>query len=120
MTQNDKSEMKELGDFFAEIQDGSQDVPAHLTQRVLADAARVQPLQEQNQLRKRFGSRFLDAIGGWPAFGGLAAASCVGFWIGVSPPEGIIDPANLFLPTGVEAYNDPAELTGFGWDVLEG
>lgn len=36
-------------------------------------------------------ARMLDLIGGWPSFGGLAAATVAGLWIGVAQPAALTD-----------------------------
>ena len=51
--------------------------------------------------------------------GGLAAAACAGFWIGVSPPESGFDPGLLLVPE-VEILEEAEMLFAFGWDVQEG
>jgi len=91
-----------------------------LLARVLADAEAVQSDMQHpcaHAPRAR-GSRLLQAVralGGWPAMGGLAAATVAGIWIGFSPPE------------QVEAYfsaPDAAYIVdlapGAGFDLAEG
>ena len=34
-------------------------------------------------------SQIRNALGGWAGLGGLVAATCVGFWIGVAQPDGL-------------------------------
>ncbi|MCW1951169.1 MAG: hypothetical protein KIH44_007365 [Octadecabacter sp.] len=53
---------------------------------VLAEAAPVASRPKQG-----FGALILEAIGGWPSFSGLAAATVAGLWIGVSPPAALTD-----------------------------
>lgn len=52
---------------------------------VLADMAPV--ATPKPAPTKGFGAILLDAIGGWPSFSGLAAATVAGVWIGVAPPD---------------------------------
>jgi hypothetical protein len=33
----------------------------------------------------------MDAVGGWPALSGLAAATVAGVWVGVAPPTSVED-----------------------------
>ncbi len=120
MTQSEESKMQALEAMFDDMRQDPPEVPSVLTARVMMDAQRFQPAPQPVQRRKRTILNVFDGFGGWPALGGLAAASCVGFWIGISPPENVLDPAGLFLPLESELYYDPAELTGFGWDVQEG
>ena len=66
-------------------------------------------------------SRIARAFGGWPALGGLAAATCAGFWIGFSPPAAIPDAGSLLLGGEDITLDDSmADLSGFGWDIEEG
>ncbi|MWD30223.1 hypothetical protein E0K89_022405, partial [Aquicoccus sp. SCR17] len=39
----------------------------------------------------------LRGLGGWPALGGLTAATLAGVWLGVSPPQGVSDPVAAWL-----------------------
>lgn len=80
-------------------------------------------------------------VGGWQGMGGLVAATCVGFWIGISPPEGLSLQLDTVLNSGLNSglslgqnldlntdtyvtlLDDSIEdtsLFGFGWDVEEG
>ena len=95
-------------------------VPQALTRRVLADAEAVQPRSRQPEgprgLRKAWA-----ALGGWPAACGLAAATCAGFWIGVSPPLFLPDAGGLVLGTSEAfTYDALADVAGFGWAIEEG
>ena len=62
--------------------------------RILSDAEAMQPaalgvLTETAAKRGIFRdmlSGLGEAIGGWPAFAGLATAAVTGVWIGISPP----------------------------------
>ena len=44
-----------------------------------------------------------EALGGWPAFGGLATATCAGIWIGINPPDAMAQVAESYL--GVETVS---------------
>ena len=92
-------------------------MPDGLMQRVLADADALQV-----NPRKGIFPRFVDALGGASGMGGLVTATCVGFWLGVAPPEGFPDVAGVVL--GIEdMVLDELEgdaLNGFGWDIEEG
>lgn len=49
-------------------------------------------------------AQLVVAIGGWPALGGLVAASAAGLWVGIAPPDFVPDP-------GVMAGIDESALT---------
>ncbi len=96
-------------------------VPDALMARVMADARKLQPR------RKTAGWRsWLSAIGGMPALSGLVTATCVGFWLGVAPPEGLPDLAGQVLGQQIITELDSSDidiatdLSGFGWDIEEG
>lgn len=121
MTQNDKPDPASVDVLLARARDTEVQLPPDLAQRVVADALNVQPQVPAAPRRPGWGQRFLAALGGWPALGGLAAASCTGFWIGISPPEGMIDAGALLVnASSSTVYDEAAELTAFGWDVEEG
>lgn len=83
--------------------------------RVLADAEAVQSEIERPPARapRARGGRLRQAVralGGWPAMGGLAAATLAGIWIGISPPEGV----QAYLAAPDAAYIvDLAPAAGF-------
>lgn len=79
-------------------------VPEALMARVTADAATQMPVQ------RGFGARLqrvLAGLGGMPALGGMITASCVGFWMGLAPPEGLPD---LSAAIWIYGTQDGAEL----------
>ena len=108
----------DLDRLFADARQDEIPVPQALMARVIADGRRVQPVPPRD--REPFWHGILEAIGGWPALGGLAAASCAGVWIGLNPPSGLADPAVMFFGTGSSGYEEAAEFSGFGWDMQEG
>ncbi len=120
MTRNDKDHFDAMEQVLSEARRREHDVPEALTKRVLADALREQPVPVVMRNRVRTWRDWLGDIGGWPTLGGLVAASCVGFWIGISPPEGIGDPSIWLLDRSFTGYDDAAEVSGFGWDLQEG
>ena len=93
-----------------------QTPPAHVKEalmaRVLADAQALQPVAPE---AGQGWSGWLALVGGLPALGGLVTATCVGFWIGVAPPEALPD-----LGAWVMGTEADAEVYGFGWDIEEG
>ncbi len=83
-----------------------------LMDRLLADAVALQPAALPRGWRYWF-----DQLGGSAGLGGLVTATCVGFWIGIAPPEALPDVGALVL--GAEASSE-ADTYGFGWDIEEG
>jgi hypothetical protein len=61
-------------------------------------------------------------LGGWQGMGGLVAATCVGFWVGINPPDTM--PTSFETLLNMDAVygesEDTAELFGFGWEMEEG
>lgn len=85
---------QELDHLFSEARKSPVRMPDDLTQRILADAEMVQggfaaPLPDPVAGRKpqAMFAQIRAVFGGWSALGGMVAASMVGVWIGVSPPE---------------------------------
>lgn len=85
---DDKDDM--LNDIFATARAQTPKPDDLLMARVLADAARVSaPVPTIS--RPGFWARLSDTLGGWPAIGGLAAATVAGVWVGVAPPASVED-----------------------------
>lgn len=75
---------------FADIRAGADPVPGDgLLSRIMADAAAEQPhrVREVSQPRAGILTQLKEAIGGWPAFAGMATATVAGIWIGINPPD---------------------------------
>ncbi|MEO0938576.1 MAG: hypothetical protein AAFY38_10525 [Pseudomonadota bacterium] len=90
------------------------DVPTGLMGRVLEDALAAQPVPRAApvSLWRRLG----EALGGWQGLGGLALATCAGFWIGIAPPAYLPETAQSLLG----ASTAQAEYAGaFGWTLEE-
>jgi hypothetical protein len=86
-----------LDDLFAQARDVTLAPDEALVARVLADAARtVQPVRPVRRPAPLL-AQVRAMIGGWPAFGSLAAATVAGVWIGVAPPPVIEDYALSWL-----------------------
>jgi|TARA_B110000908_G_scaffold111430_1_gene130727 hypothetical protein len=91
--------------------------------RVLDDALAQQPMP--HLAPPSFWQQITTMFGGWQGMGGLVAATCAGFWIGISPPEGLPTQFDTFLniETSVSFLDDENEggaLFGFGWNMEEG
>ncbi len=116
-----------LDSLFAEERSAralENDVSSDLLARVLGDAEAVQAEQAAPVFKTPAPARRPSliaqigaALGGWPAFAGLAAASMCGVWLGVSPPEGLSDTAMLYLGS-TDTVLDP--ISGFDFDIGEG
>lgn len=108
---------KDLDDLFDAARARTPQVPQALMMRVMADAA-----QAGSGVQKVAGWRgWLIALGGAPGLGGLVTATCIGFWIGVAPPQGVPDLAGLVLgQDSVELVEGETESGLFGWDIEEG
>lgn len=109
----------ELDGLFDAARAQTPQVPGPLMDRVMRDALSAQGAAPTGW------RAWLATLGGAPGIGGLVSATCVGFWIGVAPPEGLPDLAGLVLGTnGVETFeHDPfsdIETGLFGWDIEEG
>lgn len=105
-----------LENLFEQARAEPPQVPHGLMTRVLEDARAVQPNGKNAGWRG-----WLLAIGGLPALGGLVTATCVGFWLGVAPPDGLPDLAGqVFGQQNSVALEAVTDLTGFGWDIEEG
>jgi len=95
---------KMLDTTFAQMR--AQDVtPSEgLMDRIMMDADSVLATGTvaQPRAKQSVGALILDVIGGWPSFGGLAAATVAGVWIGVAPPDALADVSAGFLGSTVE------------------
>lgn len=91
--------LQDLEDLFAAARAEPPAVPEYLHAAILADAAREQPGAQPDvparPARQPLWQQLIEAIGGWPALGGLAAASAAGLWLGLAPPAFVPDPVAL-------------------------
>lgn len=112
MTQPDEFDLEAV---FAAARAAPPQMPDGLAVRIVADAQAHLPTVPLWQ-------RVMTSIGGPAGLGGLVTATVVGFWIGIAPPDAMIDPLLLI---GGESYAEDvedgfADLSGFGWDSEEG
>ncbi|MDE4133811.1 hypothetical protein PXK00_11870 [Phaeobacter sp. QD34_3] len=117
-----EDDLKRLDSLFDDARQARPAMPEALTARILADAASCQAdhratLQAQangtppDRLADvAFGlwQQFRRAVGGWPAMGGMVAATAAGLWIGLAPPSFLPDPVALVQGTS-ESTNLPYE-----------
>ncbi|WP_322893860.1 MULTISPECIES: hypothetical protein [unclassified Yoonia] len=105
-----------LADLFAQARSVTHEPDDALIARVLADAARpALPVRAKLSLL----DQLRGMIGGWPAFGSLAAATIAGVWIGIAPPPLVEDYAlsllgetvsvGLFADDFVSETGEPAD-----------
>ena len=117
----DNAEMAQLDALFAQASQGSDMAPSEaFMAHILQDALEGQPVAVIAQ--PAWWRQILSALGGWQGMGGLVAATCAGFWIGINPPDTM--PASFETLLNMDAvYSDTvdtADLLGFGWDLEEG
>jgi hypothetical protein len=75
-----------VDDLLARMRDGAPDPSGDLMARVLADAMAAQVPPRTATPGLSIWSQIGRALGGWPTFGGLSAATAAGLWLGVAPP----------------------------------
>ncbi|QFT59248.1 hypothetical protein FIU94_10465 [Sulfitobacter sp. THAF37] len=112
-TEHDDAGLEAL---FAEARAHPPRVPDRLLARVAEDAQRLQPRAARATQRRGWWA----VLGGLPGLGGLVTATCVGFWLGVAPPEGVPDFADQMLGSQAVAEEAVPDFSGFGWDSEEG
>lgn len=110
MTDENK-EFPELNSLFAAARKADAPSCDALMARVLADAKAVQAGFQATAAGSRRPGRvqqLFQVLGGWPAVGGLMAATVTGIWIGVNPPSGLSDGfsqvTQTYLGIGDTAY----------------
>ncbi|MDP5085134.1 MAG: hypothetical protein NWQ23_06915 [Yoonia sp.] len=111
----------DLDDLFADMRNLAVVPSDALMTRVLSDAATVQP---QNVVRDRprqdIWNRMLEAIGGWPSLGGLAAATVAGIWVGVAPPTSVQDITAFLIGDQESLELIPTEVLLVAGDFVDG
>ncbi|MDG1104437.1 MAG: hypothetical protein P8N75_13995 [Ascidiaceihabitans sp.] len=128
MTASDKDtvdlDMNALDALFAQAKNdvGAQPSEAFMTW-VVTDALAQQPMPQIAP--PSLWAQIASMVGGWQGMGGLIAATCAGFWIGINPPEGLPPQFETFLgsETSISLLEDGVADTGmfgFGWDMEEG
>lgn len=121
MTQPDP-DMRDIDALFADAADGhgAEPSPAFMAQ-VMQDALTHQPVVVPVYFTKSRWRQVMSALGGWQGMGGLVAATCAGFWIGINPPDTL--PVSMGALLNLEMVYGEADtdaLTGYGWDLEEG
>ena len=99
--------------FDAARGDARADASPDLMARVLADAeAALAENAPAERPRTRGGllSQLFALLGGWPALGGLAAATLAGVWIGISAET--LMPAQVSTLIGTDSLSTWSEFSG--------
>ncbi|MDE1130226.1 MAG: hypothetical protein OSA49_01570 [Ascidiaceihabitans sp.] len=128
MTASDKDTVDlDMNALDALFEQATNDVGAQPSEtfmaRVVTDALAQQPMPQFAQ--PSLWEQITSMVGGWQGMGGLVAATCAGFWVGINPPEGLPTQFETFLgsETSISLLEDGIEDTGmfgFGWDMEEG
>ncbi len=110
-----------LDDIFAQARAATPAPSDDLMARVLTDAEDVQPgnLLGAAQ-RPSLWSRMSDAIGGWPAVSGLAAATVAGVWVGIAPPAQVEDLTASFIGDEISINLFSTDLAFDAGELIDG
>lgn len=99
MAMTDRDEI-ELEDLFAEARALRPEPPGELMARILAAAeveaqaqARAAPPPAARRPGRGWLAGLAQALGGWPAIGGLAASTALGLFLGLAQPAGLSEVA---------------------------
>jgi len=128
MSDHDNS-IEELETLFAAARQAKERPSDEVIAAIMVDAAAVQSRAKDSAAKDRplpgitrgfytLAQQFANAIGGWPAFGGLVTAGIAGLWVGLFPPSFLPDPVAQYYEitneNDVLAYNelDPAAWLG--------
>ncbi|MBB4175326.1 hypothetical protein [Sulfitobacter noctilucicola] len=117
MTSRNQNNDAMLEDLFQQARATPPHAPDALMERVLADAQQEQPRPAFKGWRD-----WLGALGGIPGLSGLVTASCVGFWLGIAPPDAVPDLTATVWGVETEYTEDSFDSAGvsaFGWDIEE-
>lgn len=98
-----------LEDFFEAARRMAPSPSDALMARVLADALAAQPVAAPRPVprpvpRPGAWAQLREALGGWPALGGLATAGVMGLAIGIAAPADLVDLATAVLDQGTDTY----------------
>ena len=87
------NDQKLLNATFAQVREEDVPMSEGLMDRIMQDADGIlgAAALASSRTRPGFIAQFMDAVGGWPALSGLAAATVAGVWIGVVQPASLTD-----------------------------
>ena len=108
-----------LDDLFAGARAQMPELSDALMARVLADAAQVQTPVSVPESRSVWAA-LSDMLGGWPALGGLAAATVAGLWVGIAPPAPVEDLAASVWGNEVSVTLLSAETLFYAGELADG
>jgi hypothetical protein len=94
----------DLDDFFGAARRVTPAPSDALMARVLADAMAAQAPVMVRVQRPGWLAQLRDALGGWPAVGGLATAGVVGLAVGIAAPAGLGDLTAALLGQPADGY----------------
>lgn len=102
-------EMEQLDACFLAAREMTPTPSDALLARISADSTSVQPvprsaMQSRPAAKVGWVRDVLQAIGGWPAFGGLTTAALAGVWLGINPPVSMAVAAENYLGLDGTAY----------------
>ena len=122
MTQGNKSEPQDrawIDTMLDDLANGPvPDATPDLMARILADADALLP-PPGGAVKLPWWLRVVQGLGGWPAIGGLVAATVTGFVVGL----GALDTAgfdDVWTLNYDADYDSESALDAFGWDFEEG
>ncbi|MGB7317814.1 MAG: hypothetical protein WBC85_07590 [Planktotalea sp.] len=119
------SHENDLDQLLAQAKQAPPEPSVDFLARVMSDADAMQPAsrgvisapaKDRNALLGLFAG-LGEAIGGWPAFAGLASAAVTGIYIGVSPPQNLIAPFSAAI--GDSSILSEALEYGDGFDFTQ-
>ncbi|MBV7409230.1 dihydroorotate dehydrogenase [Maritimibacter sp. DP1N21-5] len=101
---------------------GRTEIPtpsAELLGRIMADAERIAQARQgaapaRAPSRRPFLMALAAAVGGWPAFAGMATAAVAGVWIGAAAPEALSTVTGGLLAPANEVYQIEDLAPGYG------
>ena len=110
---SDDKDLDALDDLFAKAR-ADQPAPSDaLLTRIAADAADWQP-DPRPEPRRGLMAELLDALGGWPALGGLATATMAGLYLGFAQPD-LLGRSGVAITTDAGALE---EADGFSFGIF--
>lgn len=112
---DDKTDLA-LEAFFESARAEPPALPQALRDRILDDAANVQPVRGA---APGVWAALREALGGWYGVGSLVTAGVAGIWIGVLPPAEVLDPVSM-LSVETTSYDLFGGIVGdAGWSLEE-